>query len=73
MVEVILCNICKRIEKPRAETVKNVYSFAARAIDSWNQLPGDILCARNVYKFTEACNNVALGDGVLLASLQTFI
>ena len=57
----------KKLFKKRLKKDVRKYSFPHRAIDQWNALPEEVVCANNIHKFKEKYDNTVVKDGTLRA------
>ena len=56
-----------KIAKRRGDKDVQKYSFANTAIDQWNVLPEEVVCAKSIHKFKEKYANWILKDGTIRA------
>ena len=56
-----------KIAKRRGDKDVQKYSFPNRAIDQWNALPEEVVCAKSIHKFKEKYDNWILKDGTIRA------
>ncbi len=59
----------KKLYKKGLKKDVRKFSFPHRAIDQWNILPEEVVCAKNIHKFKEGYDNIVLKDGTLRAWL----
>ena len=52
-----------KLVKRRGDKDVHKYSFPNRAIDQWNSLPEEVVCAQSIHKFKEKYDNWVLKDG----------
>ena len=57
----------KKLYKKRLKKDVRKFSFPHRAIDQWNVLPEEVVCAKNIHKFKEKYDKTVLKDGTLRA------
>ena len=56
-----------KIAKRRGDKDVQKYSFPNRAIEQWNALPEEVVCAKSIHKFKEKYDNWILKDGTIRA------
>ncbi len=57
----------KKLYKKRLKKDVKEFSFPHRAIDQWNILPEEVVCAKNIHKFKERYDKAVLKGGTLRA------
>ena len=58
---------CRKIAKRRGDKDIQKYSFPNRAVDQWNALPEEVVCAESIHKFKAKYDNWILKDGTIRA------
>ena len=56
-----------KLAKRRGDKDVQKFSFPNRAVDRWNSLPEEVVCAKSIHKFKEKYDNWILKDGTIRA------